>query len=472
MLSLKQNTYLLSGENETLLIGRDSLLILNLLLDALNCVRGLYIQGNRLSSKCLYENLHILSQKLTLFSKSFFLIRKCLLRGQGGGKVYSTRIVYYCCNYQKYVEREIHLLSKFQFLREKARSLNTTTMNSSKNSSTKNTRVERHRMHPLVRFDPDALKYIDVIELEYFEDPRTIAPVPRNQDLPHYAKTELTKRSLLVSTSHAWFHQCHPDPDGVKLKLIKTQFAPRLRKQYPHTKIVIFDDWHSCPQYPRNTQSEKEKFQNAMNHMNSMYVYCDVVLFLDTNLPNIDNTIYKCTLNPSEYDWIYFIDTIQFQSLIPTNNSSDISIRKNDIILSIENMDDMSKLKIDTLIHLNRMVTITFLKRPFGRPNRTLPDDRGWLFAERVTLAIRMAAAPPSQFDDVVLSNNEKLRNEIYKWSEKTRSAARRGKIEKQLKEFKSILKTKMFTFPDQVCTSFFCKITMFLYLLTTLIQT
>ena len=58
-------------------------------------------------------------------------------------------------------------------------------------------------------------------------------------------------------------------------------FAPQLRERYPHTKIVVFDDWHSCPQWPRETKEEEDRFRKAMDHMNSMYVYCDVVLFLE-----------------------------------------------------------------------------------------------------------------------------------------------------------------------------------------------
>ena len=48
---------LLSGEDESLLIRGDSLLVLDLCLDVFNCVRWLYIKGDGLASKCLDENL-------------------------------------------------------------------------------------------------------------------------------------------------------------------------------------------------------------------------------------------------------------------------------------------------------------------------------------------------------------------------------------------------------------------------------
>jgi len=49
---------LFSRENESLLIRRDALLVLNLLLDRLNCVGCLRIERDGLSRECLDKNLH------------------------------------------------------------------------------------------------------------------------------------------------------------------------------------------------------------------------------------------------------------------------------------------------------------------------------------------------------------------------------------------------------------------------------
>merc|ERR1712228_299770 len=49
---------LLSGEDEPLLVGRDSLLILDLGLHVGDGVRGLHIQGDGLPGQGLYEDLH------------------------------------------------------------------------------------------------------------------------------------------------------------------------------------------------------------------------------------------------------------------------------------------------------------------------------------------------------------------------------------------------------------------------------
>jgi hypothetical protein len=51
---------LLASENQTLLVRRNTLLVLNLLLDVLNRVTALHIQGNCLASQRLHKNLHLL----------------------------------------------------------------------------------------------------------------------------------------------------------------------------------------------------------------------------------------------------------------------------------------------------------------------------------------------------------------------------------------------------------------------------
>ena len=238
----------------------------------------------------------------------------------------------------------------------------------SKSKNPKRVKEESGRflVHPLLQYDPDAAKWIKVIRAEYFDECKP--PVPRNQDLPAHAFGELTGRTILAATSHAWFWQSHPDPEGVKLKLLRDDFIPRLRKRYPETKIVIFDDWHSCPQWPR-TKEEDKVFYTAMDHMNSMYVYCDVVLFLEAKLPDLDMTVRTCFLIPANYSFGTFVDVTQFHG----PESSSLDIKKNDIITEPSD--------IDVLKSTTNEIEISYLKRPFGRPNRIPADERGWLYA-------------------------------------------------------------------------------------------
>jgi hypothetical protein len=289
--------------------------------------------------------------------------------------------------------------------------------------------------HPLLQYDPEAAKWIKVIKASYFESSETKPPVPRNQELPEEAFGELTGRCILAATSHAWFWQSHPDPEGVKLKILR-DFIKRLRKRYPETEIVIFDDWHSCPQWPRTKEQDKV-FYKAMDHMNSMYVYCDVVLFLEAKLPELDMTVRFCTLIPSNFSFGTFVDVTQFHG----PESDDIAIKKNDIVVK--------PCDLDTLKSTSKLITVSYLRRPFGRPNRIPADERGWLYAERITIAVKVATAGGHRFDEIVWSNNENLRTIIYTWARTLHVAAKRDEIGKALEEFKTELTKKRFTRPD-----------------------
>jgi hypothetical protein len=289
--------------------------------------------------------------------------------------------------------------------------------------------------HPIEEYDPDALKYIKLIKASYFESSETKPPVPRNQNLPSDAFAEMTSRSILVATSHAWFWQNHPDPEGVKLKLLRF-YITKLRKKYRETEIVIFDDWHSCPQWPR-TKEEDIIFYKAMDHMNSMYLYCDVVLFLEAKLPDLDMTVRYCTLIPSNYSFGIFVDVTQFHG----PESDDIPMKKNDIVVKPSNLDILKS--------TSKEIEISYLKRPFGRPNRIPPDERGWLYAERITAAVKVATAGRYRFDDIIISNNEDLRGRLYHWVCVLLRAAKRKRIGEALLVYQNELSKKRFTRPE-----------------------
>ena len=317
-------------------------------------------------------------------------------------------------------------------------------------SSSSSSRKFRRSIHPLLQYDPDALNDgIQLIKLEYLEAETTKAPVPRNQEVPKEAFGRLTGRSVLVATSHAWFFQNHPDPYGEKLNIMRKELFPLLRKRFPRLPIVIFDDWHSCPQWPRFTKEENNRFKNCMDHMNSVYCYCDVVLFVEAPLPKLDTTVFSCDLVPSEHKWLHFIDTIQY---LGGNNNKTVPIQKNDIVIEMANVKKL--LTINILKERKVKTTISYLRRPYGRPNQTLAVERGWLYAERITVAIRMAAANPGVFDDVVMSNSLDLIIQICGWSNQLRKSARKekkrkGSIAHQLELFRATLGAMKFTFPN-----------------------
>lgn len=182
---------------------------------------------------------------------------------------------------------------------------------------------------------------------------------------------------------------------------------------------------------------------------------------------------FSCDLVPSKHKWLHFIDTIQY-----VGDGKDVTICKNDIVVNVKDIKADS-LTIIMLKKMKDISTILFLKRPYvqferfgtkrtevqinprfvlkhryGRPNRTPAHERGWLYAERITVAIRTAAAEAAMFDDVVVSNNKDLVKQLFLWSRELRKAAEmeeknKGSISRQLNCFQSILAKMKFTVPD-----------------------
>ena len=64
---------LFASEDESLLIGRDALLVQNLSLGALNRVRGLELESDRLASEGLDEDLHTSARTENQMQGGFFL---------------------------------------------------------------------------------------------------------------------------------------------------------------------------------------------------------------------------------------------------------------------------------------------------------------------------------------------------------------------------------------------------------------
>ena len=79
---------LLAGEDKTLLVWRDALLVLDLCLHVLNGVAGFDVEGNGFSGKSLYENLHVSVLKFLIIVNS----RAGLLKGAQPTSLLKTNI--------------------------------------------------------------------------------------------------------------------------------------------------------------------------------------------------------------------------------------------------------------------------------------------------------------------------------------------------------------------------------------------
>ena len=318
--------------------------------------------------------------------------------------------------------------------------------------------TERQNVHPLESNDPVAFRYIETVALSWLEQ-NAIPPLPRHQDLPFEAFEKATGRSVLVALSHGWYYQTHPDPEGNKLELIQKEFAPKLRERYPNTHIVVFFDFLATPQWPR-TKEEDKIFRIAMKHMNSIYVYCDVALFLEARLPQVDLSELMSRICLNRYEFGVFRASIQVKHIKQVEEeeeekkSDDYEYPQvNDIVLAVDkkNVKSLEDLKA---IMDNKVREVSFLRRPYGIPNTIPNGDRGWLLLERVTIAIKAAAARKEDFDEIVLSDSPSVRKEIYVMCDRLREAAKKSKnrhskhiLKEELAHFENLLEQKKFSF-------------------------
>ncbi|MDC3321561.1 hypothetical protein OAV88_03060 [bacterium] len=309
-----------------------------------------------------------------------------------------------------------------------------------------NSQIARQSVHPLEMNDAVCVRQLDFVTLEFLETAKH--PIPKNQQLNKLkAFGELTGRTVLVALSHGWFYQMHPDPQGVKIDIIVNTFGPRLRYEYPETQILFFYDFLSVPQYPR-TALEEERFKLAMKHMNSVYVYCDIVLFIETRIPPVDSTLLSASIRVSDYKWTQFVDTIQ----VASKDNPPSGPQQYDCIVKCDNKPVQTVNELKTFNSSTHVVK--YLNRPFGRPNTIINNDRGWLFLERITIAIKAATAGEHRFDSIVRSNSKTLRSQIYIWMRMLLRAAKDKKeLRRTLERFDGLLKTKKFSFMNDIHT-------------------
>ena len=98
--------------------------------------------------------------------------------------------------------------------------------------------------HPLEIHAPGAVISIRFMRLDYILKSLQ-APTPRRQEMPEEAYGVLHENCLLIATSHAWFWQGHPDPEGVKLNILK-RFAKSVRfVTYIHTRSFTHTHKHT-----------------------------------------------------------------------------------------------------------------------------------------------------------------------------------------------------------------------------------
>ena len=176
--------------------------------------------------------------------------------------------------------------------------------------SIRDTEVEC-KLHPLAAHAPDAAADIKFVRLDFFErlltDDKWGTVLPRCQDLPDGAFGKLQAKSMLISISHGWFFQTHPDPFGKK-RAVLCDIIFTLRRKYPGADILVFFDFLSITQRPyrlgqaQRTEAEQEVFNRVLLQMHNCYCYSDAVIHLHTDPPEDDGEYFFANVDMGQVE--------------------------------------------------------------------------------------------------------------------------------------------------------------------------
>ena len=312
--------------------------------------------------------------------------------------------------------------------------------------------------HPLITHAPGIAESIKFIRLSYLEQILCDDdPFPRRQELPKEAFRKLDANCMLVSISHAWFFQRHPDPYSLKKAVLRTMFRA-LRLKYPVADIVVFFDFLCITQPPwrvgqaGRTPEEQHDFNQAILQMHFCYCYSDAIIHIHVDGPPEDTEVHVVTQNLSELTLKQFGSMIQVTGLerADMENSSSASISLFDEVCEIDgqSIKDVRDVPL-------RVATVRYLKRPFGRINPIPAEERGWIFLERFITMLKAAMISAEAFDDVIFTNSQETRQTLLDGALLLREAALHiqddaDAIVRALATFKQELSTMRFSQPVQ----------------------
>ena len=302
--------------------------------------------------------------------------------------------------------------------------------------------------HPLITHAPEVVESIKFIRLAYFQelllDESTL--LPRCQDIPETAFGQLSAKSMLVSISHGWFFQCHPDPLGDKRQPL-LEMLNKLRAKYPVAEIFVFFDFTGVSQRPyklgqkQRTPEMQATFERALSVMHFCYCYSDVVIHLHSEPPAEDAQTFTTTVNLSKFELTEVGTAIQV-----------VGLHEHEVKDGLTAFDIIHKINGEPVTSLEEVpdhdAEVRYLKRPFGKANLIPVDDRGWVYLERFITMLKAAMIDEDVFDSKVITNTEGTRTILFDGAKRMRHAAQAGddELKEALEGFKDELRGKKFS--------------------------
>lgn len=161
-------------------------------------------------------------------------------------------------------------------------------------------------------------------------------PWPRNQEFrSEFANFSFQRPAyddLIVAVSHMWFFSKHPDPFGDEAQMCAHLINQAQALKEEGGKILVFYDFMSMTQPPFlpnqacRTKEEESAFSSALQAMPMIYLYADVVLLLESDVPqsHSDGSFGRRATTPAcERGWIYLERFIAMVKVAMTREPDD-----------------------------------------------------------------------------------------------------------------------------------------------------
>jgi hypothetical protein len=310
--------------------------------------------------------------------------------------------------------------------------------------------------HPVVGSHEDFFNCIKLVKAKKLQELGT--PWPRSQDLPERCFKKPTSEDLTFAVSHGWPYQAHPDPLGLKAKVLEKLLKQAIKAHNPHGDTVGFLDYCSVSQRPfREGQAERtaqqtQNFSNALKAMPSVYRLVDVVIHLDMEWTAIPDDGELIDVNGSD---LKDATLLQLGPNVQVMSHDLASVRLFDFIHSVDGVTVEGNLSVEDIekklqsAHESGVPSLVRLKRsPMGKQNQILTGERGWVYLERFATMVKLAMVEECEFDRVCFSNSEAVLSELKEGGRTLRNAAKEGddELRRVLGEFAKVLDTKKFS--------------------------
>lgn len=275
-------------------------------------------------------------------------------------------------------------------------------------------------------------------------------PWPRCQELQEILgprKKVPTKDDLVLAVSHAWSHQLHPDPLGIKAVSVRKLVDEAVKDYQISGDALLFFDFMSMSQNPflpgqkERTPSEQQDFLKGIEALPEIFFTSDAVLHIDGEWPDLDCELEEEMLPPAELEK-YHLKELGNLVLVYEEKEAEDGTKALMPIYKIDSVRDVSHRTVTSIDDIKSPKQSMWSPKfccssqaeeeaffvvrpaPLGKRNQIPASDRGWIYFERLVSTIRVALTDEQYAARTVYANIPELKESILQRAHILRKAA------------------------------------------------